>query len=146
MLSSGPLDASGSIANTRDGDVPKQWHAAVYNADDESRVFKVFAVCVPHSKATIEATRFTVGADQIADAHAKCGRGERALGGGTIARRQTTSSFDVPLIPSSGPLDASGSAASTRDGDAAKQWVGVARNPETEARDFKVFAVCSPGT
>jgi hypothetical protein len=147
MLSSGPLDASGSIANTRDGDIPKQWHASVYNADDDGRVFKVFAVCVPHSDARIEATRFTVGGDQFGEARARCGRGERALGGGTTPSRLTTDPFDLPLIPSSGPLDSSGVAANTRDGDAAKQWIGVADNEfSDDARDFKVFAVCSRGT
>jgi hypothetical protein len=147
MLSSGPLDASGSIANTRDGDIPKQWQASVYNADDDGRIFKVFAVCVPHSKATIEATGFTVGADQIGDARARCGRGERALGGGTSPAHQMTGPFLRSVIPSSGPLDASGVAANTRDGDAAKQWIGVADNEfSDDPSNFKVFAVCSPDT
>jgi hypothetical protein len=147
MLSSGPLDASGSIANTRDGDIPKQWQASVYNADDDGRIFKVFAVCVPHSKATIETTRFTVGGEEIGNARARCGRGERALGGGTSPTRQTPDPFLRSLIPSSGPLDASGVAANTRDGDAAKQWMGVADNEfSDDASTFKVFAVCSPGT
>src|SRR5262245_44684042 len=123
-LSSGPLDASGSVSNTRDGDIPKQWHAAVYNADDDGRIFKVFAICVPHSKATIEATDFTVKEGETGEGRAKCGRGERALGGG-VAPIGSQAGF---YMPASGPVDASGSAANTKDGDAPKQWFAAMGN------------------
>jgi hypothetical protein len=43
---SGPLDASGVTLNTRDGDVAKQWYAAVGNVSFDDRVLKVFAICV----------------------------------------------------------------------------------------------------
>ncbi len=138
-----PLDSSGSTANTRDGDTPKQWRATVYQADDDGRVFKVFAICAPHSDATIEATVFTVGDDQSGQARAKCGRGERALAGG-IAPKHPTQGFSQPYVEASGPLDASGLASNTRDGDVAKQWYGAVSNSLGDGeRAFKVFVICS---
>lgn len=143
VLASGPLDASGSIDDTRGGDAPKQWRAVIYNADDDGRVFKVFAVCVPHSEATIEASRFTVDEDQTGEGHAKCERGERALGGGVAP----VGSPDGLNVRASGPLDSSGSAANTNDGDAAKEWFAAAVNGFAgDDRVIRVFAICRPGT
>jgi len=47
VRASGPLDATGVTIETNDGDIAKQWYAAVYNEFHESgtRTFKVFAIC-----------------------------------------------------------------------------------------------------
>ncbi len=45
VRASGPLDRSGVTADTVDGDKAKQWYAAVVNLGDETRDFKVFAIC-----------------------------------------------------------------------------------------------------
>jgi hypothetical protein len=44
---SGPLDATGVTLETNDGDVAKQWYAAVSHSDhiNQQRLFKVFAIC-----------------------------------------------------------------------------------------------------
>ena len=44
---SGPLDATGVTLETTDGDVAKQWYAAVSHSDhiNQQRLFKVFAIC-----------------------------------------------------------------------------------------------------
>lgn len=39
------VHASGVTANTNDGDIAKQWYAAVFNDDAVARNFKVFAIC-----------------------------------------------------------------------------------------------------
>ncbi len=44
LLASGPLDKEGTTLGTRDGDIPKQWYAAVFN-ESGLREFKVFAIC-----------------------------------------------------------------------------------------------------
>ena len=47
VRASGPLDSSGVTLDTSDGDVAKQWYAAVDNfSGEDARVFKVFAICV----------------------------------------------------------------------------------------------------
>jgi hypothetical protein len=146
VRASGPTDASGSVANTGDGDRPKQWRATVYQADTDGREFKVFAICAPHSQATLETTRFTVSGDERGEARAKCGPGERVLGGGVAPTRPTHGTFDQPYVEASGPVEASGRAENTRDGDTAKQWYAAVKNDGDVSRAFKVFAVCSRGS
>ena len=71
-------------------------------------------------------------------------RARRARLGGGGAPIGSPEGFN---LRASGPLDASGSAASTKDGDAAKQWFAAAGNGLAgDDRDVKVFAICSPGT
>ena len=45
VRASGPLDSTGSTNNTEDGDIARQWYAAVANFSAELRTFKVFAIC-----------------------------------------------------------------------------------------------------
>ncbi len=46
MHASGPLDSTGFTSETRDGDIAKQWYAAVKNnAGDVTRTLKVFGIC-----------------------------------------------------------------------------------------------------
>jgi hypothetical protein len=140
---SGPLDASGVTLQTVDGDVAKQWYAAVESASGvDDRPFKVFAICAGGSNATIEATKFTVDSGQTGEAFAKCGSGRRALGGGVVQ----SGSPDL-LVQASGPLDASGVTLNTRDGDVAKQWYAAVHNSSgVDDRVFQVYAICAGGS
>ena len=93
------------------------------------------------SDAEIEATAFSVDSTfgfESEDASARCPGGERALGGGVVQ-----SGFPESVVASSGPLDGSGRAARTHDGDKAKEWYASAVNYSSGAMDFKVFAICS---
>jgi hypothetical protein len=45
VRASGPLDSTGITNNTEDGDIARQWYAAVANFSAELRTFKVFAIC-----------------------------------------------------------------------------------------------------
>jgi hypothetical protein len=133
---SGPLDASGRAAQTVDGDVAKQWYAAVHNSSGEdNKVFKVFAVCGAGSNATIEATKL-----QFGEGSAKCPGSKRALGGGVVPRgsRPLESTF---TLQASGPIDASGAIATTTDSDVAKQWYASVGQGAYN-RVFKLFAIC----
>lgn len=135
---SGPLDASGITLETKDGDVAKQWYAAVANSTDDDQLFKVFAICAASSRARIEATGFTVNTGRNAEAYARCKGSERALGGGVVQ-----SGPPNYLVHASGPLDESGVTLQTDDGDIATQWYSVVSNYSgRNNRVFKVFAIC----
>jgi hypothetical protein len=140
VLASGPLDASGAIANTRDGDVAKQWYAAVHNLPAHRVRFKVIALCSADSRARIEATRFSVRSGGVGDASAKCGAGKRALGGGIIQSGRAR----FLRVRASAPLDATGVAANTKDGDRAKRWYAAIENRNPGRVRFKVLAICEP--
>jgi hypothetical protein len=45
LNTSGPLDATGVTLETKDGDIAKQWYAAISNFSSALREFKVFAIC-----------------------------------------------------------------------------------------------------
>jgi hypothetical protein len=140
VRASGPLNSSGVTAQTQSGDIPKQWYAAVANASSgKAQDFKVFAICSARSKATIEATSFSVPGGETVDEFAVCPGNKRALGGGVV---QSGRSIDF-RVRASGPLDSSGVTAKTVSGDIATQWyAAVFSFSANNQRDFKVFAVC----
>ena len=141
VRASGPLDASGDALDTKDGDRATQWYAAVRNfSGADNRVFKVFAICSADSRAKIEATKFTLDNGESGEEFAKCSAGRRALGGGVVQSGSSAGLF----VRASGPLDASGDALDTKDGDEAKQWYAALVNfSGADDRVFKVFAICA---
>ena len=141
VLASGPLDASGAIANTQDGDKATQWYAAVHNLPAYRGHFKVFALCSADSRATVEATPLSVASGGNGDASARCPAGKRALGGGIVESGPP----NFLRVLASGPLDGTGVPANTTDGDTAKQWYVAVQNRNAESVHFKVLAVCEPG-
>lgn len=142
---SGPLDASGTTSKTIDGDIPKMWYAALLNLTQGQVSFKVFAICSGTSNATIEATPFTVepwdpnSTEKPEVARAVCPGAKRALGGGVVESGPPANL----LVHASGPLDSTGLASKTTDGDIAKQWYAAVQNRTGEPVKFKVFAICS---
>jgi hypothetical protein len=138
VRASGPLDATGVTLNTNDGDIAKQWYAAVENGSGAERTFRVFALCSGASNATIEATQFTVGHRETREAFAVCPGTKRALGGGVV---QSGSTNEIN-VKASGPLDATGVTLNTNDGDIAKQWYAAVENFGDTERTFRVFGIC----
>jgi hypothetical protein len=139
ILVSAPLDASGKMRNTKDGDVAKRWRAVIRNLPQKRVNFKVFALCSADSRATIEATRsWARGGDHVGRARARCPSGKRAVGGGIIESGE----LGFVRVRASGPLDATGSPANTRDGDVAKQWLGAVENRNDYGIRVKVLAIC----
>jgi hypothetical protein len=141
ILASGPLDSSGAIAKTRDGDVAKRWYAAVHNLPPPRVHFKVFALCSADSRATIQATGFSVRGAGAGAASAKCPAGKRALGGGIIQ----SGPAKFLRVLAAAPLDAKGSPAGTANGDVAKEWYARILNRNPRRVHFKVLALCEPG-
>ncbi len=142
---SGPLDASGNTSKTRNGDIPKMWYAALVNWTQGQVSFKVFAICSDTSNATIEATPFTVepsdpnSTEKPEVARAVCPGTKRALGGGVVESGPPSGL----RVHASGPLDSTGLASKTTDGDIAKQWYAAVKNRSGAPVNFKVFAICS---
>jgi hypothetical protein len=140
ILASGPLDSSGKITSTTDGDVATQWYSAVHNLPNHTVDFKAFAVCSRDSMATIDATSFSVGATATGYATTTCPTGMRALGGGIIQEGPAR----FLRVLDSGPLDPSGVAANVSDGAIAQKWYAAIENRNTQGVNFKVLAVCEP--
>ncbi|HEX5849407.1 MAG TPA: hypothetical protein VFY59_09420 [Rubrobacter sp.] len=92
------------------------------------------------TRATIEATQFTVQSGQTGEAFAVCPGTKRAVGGGVVQSGPAVVGISVAA---SGPLDGTGVTLNTRDGDVAKQWYAAADNFTATQRIFKVFAICS---
>jgi hypothetical protein len=141
ILSSAPLDASGTMRHTRDGDVARQWHVTIHNFPAHRVHFKVFALCSADSRARIEAVRsWAEGGGGVGHARARCGPHKRALGGGIIESGHR----GYLRVRASGPLDASGEPAKTKDGDVPKQWQAGVENRNPYHVRVKVLAICEP--
>jgi hypothetical protein len=144
VLASGPLNASGITAQTRNGDIATQWYTAIHNASGRPVTFKVFAICSANSDATIEATSFQVPQGGTGDAAAVCPPNKRALGGGVV---QSGPPGSGRVVTSSGPLDETGTTAQTQSGDTATQWYAAVSTVVEVAGagllPYKVFALCS---
>jgi hypothetical protein len=138
VLASGPLDASGKASKTNDGDTPKMWYAAIKgNAPVPTQ--KVFALCSADSKATIEATKTDVDPQEFPHKNVKCGGDRHVTGGGMVQ----IGSFPGQYLRASGPLDDSGEAETTQDGDRPTQWHTVVQNyTASDTIDVKLLAVC----
>jgi hypothetical protein len=91
------------------------------------------------TRATIEATQFTVGSNQVNEAFAVCPGTKRVVGGGVVQSGKPAGLF----VKASGPLDATGVTLNTNDGDRAKQWYAAVQNSSAIERTLKVFALCS---
>jgi hypothetical protein len=139
VQASGPLNASGSPAQTKSGDIAKQWYAAVFNRTAEPQNFKVFAICSAKSDATIEVKSVQIADKDTGGAWAVCPPNKRALGGGVIPSGGPSGT----QVVASSPLDDTGSPANTQSGDIAKQWIAYGSNYSGTSRELKVFAICS---
>jgi Ca2+-binding RTX toxin-like protein len=146
---SGPLNASGSTANTSSGDIGRSWSASVSNRSDSVRHYKVFAVCSADSDATIQAKYFpvTIGdkGPVTVDEFVACpGEKSIAVGGGVGQTGPTSPAFAE--IQQSNPLDTEGATETAQSGDRPHSWfVSVTGGPATEVstRAYKVFAICA---
>jgi hypothetical protein len=141
VLASAPLDASGAMANTKDGDVAKQWYVAIRNLPAHRVQFKVFVLCSADSRATIEATPSSAEGGSTGHAFATCPPTTRVLGGGIIESGR----LGFLRVLASGPLDTTGVPANTEDGDVAELWYGAVENRNPERIRLKVLAICEPG-
>ena len=131
---------------TKVGD-PKGWVAIVIGAVAAAAMLTMMGVVLDAkgaraatpTRATIEATQFTVETGQTGEAFAVCPTGKRAVGGGVV---QSGPANELAML-ASGPLDATGVTAQTVTGDVARQWYAGVDNFTGAERTFRVFAICS---
>jgi hypothetical protein len=140
----GPLNDSGSTANTKTGDVATQWYAAILNDSGSTLDFKVFALCSRGSDATL-ALNYGIAPNLQADAHSvPCPSGKRALGGGvntsTGPDPSPGSEYHVDLT---GPLGPSGTTADTLTGDVARTWYAAITNNTGTQQTFREYVICA---
>src|SRR5581483_377278 len=143
---SGPVDETGTTANTATGDVATSWVASVENLSHDVLDFKVFALCSARSDATIEAKAVPFTPGDVRSGTVTCPAGKRALGGGLGEPGAASSSPGESSrgeILQSGPIDERGSTLSTDSGDVARGWTASVVNGGPETHGYTVFAICS---
>ena len=97
------------------------------------------ALAAPEGDAIIETDAFNVPYDLEGDGHAFCPAGTRVVGGGVTSTTAGRSSITV-----NGPLDGTGLASQTTDGDVGRSWYAKVYNAEPGGeRTFKATAICS---
>ncbi len=140
---SGPLDASGETQSTDDGDIPRYWYSALFNAvlaPSDPMLVTYYALCSASSDATVQATEIDVPATKRRAAFADCPAGERAVGGGLgsegdltgqITRSQPAPSSTTPFMQ-------------IQNGDVARGWSAAVAAGNAES--YRVFALCSPAS
>jgi Ca2+-binding RTX toxin-like protein len=135
IQSNGPVDETGTTANTDTGDVAEGWYASVFNFGASARDFHVYAICSADSDATIEAASFSVEPGGRYENRAVCPTGKRVVGGGVgqLAPMNTPGGY----IQNSTPAETSG---------VARTWLGTAYNPPdvgAPTREYRAFAICA---
>jgi Ca2+-binding RTX toxin-like protein len=141
---SGPVDATGTTANTESGDVGESWFASAFNFGATARDFHVFAICSADSDATIAAKVLSVAPGKVVDATVACSAGKRVVGGGV----GQSSAVNAPrgYLQESAPVDATGEIANTDSGEVGRSWFASVYNPPdvgAVTREFRAFAICA---
>ncbi len=141
-------EAKGYTAGSSGGRVPASFVLVAMAVDVVAAVVAAVAAAsvagpaqaATPTRATIEATQFTVPSNGIGEAFARCPVNKRALGGGVVQSGPPNSL----LVNASGPLDSTGVTLQTNDGDVAKQWYAAVSNNSTAQlqRTFRAFAIC----
>jgi hypothetical protein len=150
LAASGPIDASGSVGLTEDGDIPVYWFGSAYNSTGQSREYRFYAICSASSDATVQRSEVhltsppNVANPTRGDAAVECPSGQRAIGGG-VTYAVTTVAGGTRL-DSSGPLDETGTTANTVTGDVARYWYAAVSDFDPALGDgqyYGIYAVCS---
>lgn len=146
MTVSGPLDETGTTANTDAGDVARSWFASIENVS-AAKAFRVFALCSATSDATIAATTDVQDTPFGTTKGPACPAGRRVLGGGV----GTTADPVASAVQVSSPSDLPGGTGSANitTGDVVRAWqasifnnrLGFPLAPAT--RTYKIFALCA---
>jgi hypothetical protein len=113
------------------------WASVVENASGAPQSFTAYAVCSASSDAVARRTVFTTALE--GGSLAPCEAGERAIGGGISG----PSPLGSGIVQLSGPVDETGQAVSTDDGDVPRSWYVSGRQHTGTARSFGAWVVCS---
>jgi hypothetical protein len=151
LVSSGPTNQGGH-RDAIDGDIPRGWYGAIYNATGSTNNYHFYAICSPSSDVTVQAEDIPLSAAQpgpvaaFNDGAAMCPSGQVAVGGGTsVITDPLAPPSSLDRVEQSGPLDETGQTANTMTGDPARYWYAAVRNFNTgSAQTYRVSALCSP--
>jgi hypothetical protein len=142
LYESGPVDGSGLVIGTRDGDVPVGWRdvAGVQYGDYGHNPV---AVCSATADATVRSTSMTLpvamaGAAAGAAA-ATCPAGQVATSGG-LAREDDGD--DHSRVGFAAPVADVAGISSIATGATPRSWYVQSRASDTQVRTFRVFVVC----
>ena len=114
------------------------WVSAISNHTKTPQSFTAYAICSASSDAVVRATEFTTKFD--GGSHAPCLAGEQAIGGGVAPVKRPTPAY----VQVNGPVDETGQAVSTDDGDVPRSWYVAVRHLANTGLTFDAIAVCSP--
>ena len=134
-----PVDETGDLREADDGDIPRYWYTRVVNGLNESMRFTFYAICSASSDAVLASEPFTTTqANTPTYAVAACPVGQRAIGGGVTNATSLSS-----MMHTNGPLDETGQAVNTVDGDVARSWIGAVESTTNVTQNYQALAVCS---
>lgn len=134
---SAPVDGTGTLAGTTDGDVARGWYARIANDFRLIRTYKVFALCSDDSDAVVEVNTLDLAAGEGTSELATCPAGRRALGGGVGAINKDVRSTVFESVP----VNSFG--AVLGDAGVAQAWRARPMNSSARKETYKVFALCS---
>jgi hypothetical protein len=140
--SSHPVDETLTAAATVNGDIARAWATALLTQSGGTAP-RFFSICSAGSDAKVRAQAFTVaggGGNRIGTGTVTCPTRTRALAGGMGTDTALDQSSD--RLAYTAPLDASGTAAGTKDGAIARSWHSAARSNSSADRTFRVLAIC----
>ncbi len=139
MTLSTPVDATGDLRETTGGDFPRSWYTRVVNGINETLRFTFYAICSASSDAVLASEPLITNVANFPTYEvAACPSGLRAIGGG-ISNVTSLSS----LMHTNGPLDETGAAVNTEDGDVARSWISAVESTTNTTQNYRVLAVCS---
>jgi hypothetical protein len=138
VYETGPVDSTGTVAGTQEGDVATGWRTVAAVSSFGNRFF---AVCSAASDAVVRSASYTLaaGTDHAGGTAVSCPAGTRALSGGQ-ATEAAHGSFDrVALM---GPFASPSELAALASGAVGRAWSAYGQSDETQSRTYRVFALC----
>jgi hypothetical protein len=143
LMHNGPLDGTGTTADTTTGDIARFWYASLHKFHDGPATrYKVFALCSRTSTATIAAASMNVPAHSVGSTFVGCPVNQVVTGGGVGTPATPVKDY----LQVSGPLDGTGLTENTIDGHTGVFWYGSVFNASATVRPYKVFALCASVT
>jgi hypothetical protein len=134
-----PVDETGQLGTTIDGDVARRWFGGVVNRSPVSSHYKVIALCSQDSDAEVAAATVQIPGGEFRVIGANCPGGRRVVGGG-IATEGTSTGMRILGL---GPLEADRAISSTTDGDTARSFFVSSQNLNATPRTSRAFALCA---
>lgn len=138
IYESSPVDSTGTVSGTQDGDIATGWRTVTVSSVYGNRFF---AICSAGSDALVGSASYTLPAvdSGAGGTSVACPAGRRAVSGGQ-AVIGAPSSFDRLALM--GPFSTPAELASVSSGAIARSWSAYGRSDESQTRTYRVFVLC----